>query len=250
MEAYGPATYGDRIADVYDERYGGRDPAAAVAQLAELAGTGPILELGVGTGRVAIPLAQRLAATGVAVHGMDSSEAMLGQLRARPGGDAVTSVVGDMRTADAPGDGYSLVYVVFNTIFLLPDQDAQVECFAAVARRLAPGGRFVIEAFVPDLEPYDHGSKTSVVNVGVEAVDLDAFTHDPVAQRVEGHHVLIRPDGNRLLPISLRYAYPSELDLMARLAGLTLESRSGGFAGEPFTAAASQHVSVYRKPAT
>lgn len=242
MESYGPATYGDHIADVYDERYAKRDPEAEVSRIAALAGTGPVLELGIGTGRTAVPLAAR----GVEVHGVDASDAMVSQMRARAGGESIPVSIGDMRTVAAPGDGYSLVYVVFNTFFCLADQDAQIECFANVARRLAPGGRFLIEAFVPDLGRFDRGQRTSAVSLTVDSVDLDVVVHDPVAQRVDGQHVLIRESGTRLIPISLRYAFPSELDLMARLAGFALESRAGGWAGEPFTAESVMHVSVYR----
>ena len=243
MESYGPATYGDHIADVYDERYAKRDPAPEVACIAELAGSGPVLELGIGTGRAAIPLAAR----GIDVHGLDASEAMVSQMRARAGGESIPVAIGDMRTVDAPGDGYSLVYVVFNTFFCLPDQDAQVECFANVARRLAPGGRFLIEAFVPDLERFDRHQRTSAVSLTIESVDIDVVVHDPVTQRVDGQHVLIRESGTRLLPISLRYAFPSELDLMARMAGLVLETRAGGWAGEPFAGDSMMHVSVWRR---
>jgi SAM-dependent methyltransferase len=246
MESYGPATYGDHIADLYDERYANRDPEFEVARIAELAGPGPVLELGVGTGRVAV----RLAASGVEVHGIDASEAMVARLRARPGGSSIPVAIGDMRSVTSPGDGYALAYVVFNTFFCLLDQDAQVECFANVAARLAPGGRFLIEAFVPELGRFDRGQRTSAVSVAVDSVDIDVVMHDPVAQRVDGQHVLIRESGTRLLPVSLRYAFPSELDLMARLAGLVLETRGGGWAGEPFTAASEMHVSVWRKPLT
>jgi cyclopropane fatty-acyl-phospholipid synthase-like methyltransferase len=122
MESYGPATYGDHIADLYDERYANRDPEVEVARIAELAGPGPVLELGVGTGRVAV----RLAASGVEVHGIDASEAMVARLRARPGGSSIPVAIGDMRSVTSPGDGYALAYVVFNTFFCLLDQDAQV----------------------------------------------------------------------------------------------------------------------------
>lgn len=246
MEEYGPATYGDRIADVYDERTAHRDPEPEVARIAELAGAGPVLELGIGTGRVALPL----AALGIEVHGVDASEAMVAKLRGRPGGESIRVAVGDMRDVAAPTDGYSLAFVVFNTFFCLLDQDAQVECFANVARRLAPGGRFLIEAFVPDLGRFDRGQRTSTIAITVDSVDIDVSMHDPVTQRVDGQHVLIRESGIRLLPVTVRYAFPSELDLMARLAGLVLESREGGWNKEPFTAASGGHVSVWRKPAT
>ena len=202
MQEYGPETYGDRIAEYYDERYASRDPQAEVARLAELAGSGPVLELGIGTGRVAVPLAARLAADGVEVHGIDASEAMVERLRSRSGtdGSSIPVTIGDMRSVAAPGDGYTLAYVVFNTFFCLLDQDSQVECFANVAARLAAGGRFLIEAFVPDLDRFDRGQRTSAVSVTVDSVDIDVAMHDPVSQRVDAQHVLIRELGIRTLP--------------------------------------------------
>jgi SAM-dependent methyltransferase len=249
VEAYGPETYGDHIADLYDERYAQRDPAPAALRLAELAGAGPVLELGIGTGRVAVPLAALLAPNGIALHGIDASEAMVARLRERVGDTSIPVVIGDMRAVAAPAGAYSLIYVVFNTFFALLDQDAQVDCFANVAARLSPGGRFVIEAFVPDLSRFEHGQRTSAVTLTVDSVDLDVVVHDAVGQRVEGQHVLIRESGTKLLPVALRYAFPSELDLMARLAGLTLESRHHGWANEPFTAESAMHVSVWTRPA-
>ena len=247
MEAYGPATYGDHIAEIYDERYAQRDPESAALRLAELVGPGPVLELGIGTGRVAVPLAAHLAPRGIAVHGVDASEAMVARLQERVGDESIPVVIGNMREVAAPADEYSLIYVVFNTFFALLDQEAQVDCFANVAARLASGGRFLIEAFVPDLSRFDHGQRTSAVTLTVDSVDLDVVTHDPVGQLVEGQHVLIRESRTTLLPVALRYAFPSELDLMARLAGLTLETRDGGWANEPFTAESGTHVSVWRR---
>jgi len=147
----------------------------------------------------------------------------------------------------APADGYSLVFVVFNTFFCLLDQGSQIECFANVAQRLAPGGRFLIEAFVPDLGRFDRGQRTSVLKVAVESVDIDVAVHDSVTQRVDGSHIVIRESATRLLPVSVRYAFPSELDLMARLAGLSLESREGGWTHEPFTGSSAMHVSVWSR---
>ena len=238
---YGPATYGDRIARVYDLLYGGvLDTTGAVERLAELAGTGPVLELGVGTGRIACPLAER----GVAVHGIDASEAMLAELRARPGGDRVVVTTGDFAEAAVPGP-FTLVYVVFNTFFGLITQDAQIRCFQNVARHLAPGGAFLVEAFVPDLTRFVRGQNLSTVRVELDGVMLDATKVDPVAQRVDSQHVVIAEEGIRLYPVRIRYAWPSELDLMARLAGLRLRERRGGWHGEPFTATSARHVSIY-----
>jgi SAM-dependent methyltransferase len=246
MEGYRPETYGDRIADIYDAMMAGLpEPADCVDRLAELAGPGPALELGIGTGRVALPLAAR----GVEVHGIDASAAMVERLRAKPGGDAIPVTVGDFAAVPVEGS-YPLVYVVFNTFFALLTQDDQVRCFAAVAERLGPGGVFVLEAFMPD--PGRHAGGGSVVTrqLEVDLARLDLARHDPVAQVVEFQSVLLSAEGVRLLPGVLRYAWPAELDLMARLAGLRLRERWGGWGREPFTASTtSLHVSVYEQAA-
>jgi len=241
MEHYRPETYGDRIADVYDAMMAGLpDPADCVDRLAELAGAGPALELGIGTGRVALPLATR----GVPVHGIDASAAMVERLRAKPGGDAIPVTFGDF--AGVPVEGrYRLVYVVFNTFFALLTQDDQLRCFAGVADRLAPGGAFLLSGFVPDLTLYSGGQSVRTTEVGLDRARLDLARHDPVAQRVDFQHVLLTEAGVRLYPGALRYAWPSELDLMARLAGLRLRERWGGWRREPFGADSGLHVSVY-----
>ncbi len=242
MDGYQPETYGDRIADVYDAMTAALpDPADCVDRLAELAGPEPALELGVGTGRIALPL----AAKGVEVHGIDASAAMVERLRAKPGGDAVAVTLGDF--TDVPVEGrYPLVYVVFNTFFALLSQDDQVRCFAAVADHLAPGGGFVLELFVPDPTLHAGGQSVRTRHLGLDLVRLDTALHDPVAQRVDFQNVLLGGDGIRLLPGSVRYAWPSELDLMARLAGLRLRERWGGWRREPYTGSTSGlYVAVY-----
>ena len=241
MEGYRPETYGDRIAGVYDAMMTVLpDPADCADRLAELAGPGPALELGIGTGRVALPLASR----GVEVHGIDASEAMVERLRAKPGGDAITVTFGDF--ADVPVEGsYPLVYVVFNTFFSLLTQEDQVRCFAAVAGHLALGGAFVVTGFVPDQTLHPGGQSVRTVQLGLDQVRLDAALHDPVAQRVDFQHVVLSGGGIRLYPGAVRYAWPSELDLMARLAGLRLRERWGGWRREPFDRASGGHVSVY-----
>jgi SAM-dependent methyltransferase len=241
MEGYRKETYGDRIADVYDALMTVLpDPADCADRLAELAGPGPALELGIGTGRVALPLAAR----GVEVHGIDASEAMVERLRAKPGGDAITVTFGDF--ADVPVEGsYPLVYVVFNTFFSLLTQEDQVRCFAAVAGHLAPGGAFVVTGFVPDQTLHPGGQSVRTFQLGLDLVRLDAALHDPVAQRVDFQHVVLSGGGIRLYPGAVRYAWPSELDLMARLAGLRLRERWGGWRREPFDRASRGHVSVY-----
>ena len=245
MTEYDASTYGERIAEVYDAwpTVPG-DTEAAVACLAELAGRGPLLELGIGTGRLALPLAAR----GLAVQGIDASPAMVAKLRAKPGGDQIKVAMGDF--ADVPVDGrFALVFVAFNTFFALLSQEAQVRCFAAAAARLAEGGVFVIQAFVPDLGRYDRGQRVGVNGIDSSRVVLEASVHDAVAQRVHSQQVVLSHEGVRAYPVEIRYAWPSELDLMARLAGLSLRHRWGGWDRQPFTADSRIHVSVYARAA-
>ena len=244
VDGYDASTFGDRWAEVYD-RWGWPEAPVddTVGFLAERAGGGRVLELAIGTGRVALPLRER----GLEVHGIDASEAMLARLRANPGGDAVPVELGDM--ADVAVEGtFSLVYLVFNTFFGLLTQEEQVRCFANVAARLEEGGAFVLEAFVPDVTRFDRDQRVDAYELELDRARFDLSRHDPVAQQVWTQHVVLDDDGFRLLPIALRYAYPSELDLMGRLAGLELRERHGGWHGEPFTARSGQHVSVYGKP--
>ena len=246
MDDYTAATYGERIADVYDGFYAHKtlDSGPTVDFLAELAGPGPALELGVGTGRIALPLAER----GVEVQGIDASEAMVARLRAKPGGDEVRVTIGSF--ADfALEDRFPLVFVVFNTFFALTSPEEQGRCFRAVARHLTPGGAFVIEAFVPDLSRFDRGQRVQATEIGLDEVRLDVSLHDAEAQVVESQHMVIREDGVRLIPIRARYAWPSELDLMAELAGLRFRERWGGWGREPFAGSSQNHISVWESPA-
>jgi SAM-dependent methyltransferase len=242
MENYRPETYGDRIAEVYDAMTETMpDPADCVDRLAELAGPGPALELGIGTGRVALPLAAR----GVEVHGIDVSAAMVERLRAKPGGQAIPVTLGDFAELAVEGS-YRLVYVVFNTFFSLLTQDDQVRCFAAVAGHLAPGGAFALELFVPDPTMHPGGQSVRTRHLGLDGARLDLALHDPMAQRVDFHNVLLTAGGIKVLPGAVRYAWPSELDLMARLAGLRLRERWGGWRREPYTASTQGlYVAVY-----
>jgi SAM-dependent methyltransferase len=242
MEGYRPETYGDRIADVYDALTETMpDPVDCVDRLAELAGPGPALELGIGTGRVALPLAAR----GVEVHGIDASAAMVAGLRAKPGGAAIPVTMGDFAEVAVEGT-YRLVYAVFNTFFSLLTQDDQVRCFEAVAGRLAPGGAFVLELFMPDPALHPGGQSVRTRHLGLDQARLDLALHDPVAQRVDFHNLLLSAEGIRVLPGTVRYAWPSELDLMARLAGLRLRERWGGWRREPYTASTQGlYVAVY-----
>jgi SAM-dependent methyltransferase len=241
MEDYEPVmSFGDDVAAQYDDSLRG-DEDGAVAFLAELAGDGPALELAIGTGRIALPL----AAAGVRVDGVDLSAAMVERLRAKPGGEALEVVIGDF--AAVPLDGrYRLIYVVFNTFFNLLTQDDQVRCFENVAAHLTDDGAFVIEAFDPGyLHRLRDGQYVDAEAIEVDRVRLDVAQHDPVRQLLEESHVSLSPKGIALFPIVCRYAWPSELDLMARLAGLRLTQRWGGWERQPFTSVSRLHVSVY-----
>jgi SAM-dependent methyltransferase len=240
MEGYDATTYGQSIADVYDDWHRGAMPEQ-VELLCHLAGDGPVLELGTGTGRLAIPLASR----GLQVHGIDSSEAMLAKLRAKPGGEQVAVTGGDFADFGLP-ERFRLVFVVFNTLFALPDQEAQLACFSAVSRHLLPGGRFLVEAFVPDPSRFDRGQRLSVAKVGVDEVRLECSHHDAAAQSVTTQHVVVTSEKTSLYPVQIRYAWPSELDLMAKLAGLQLESRWDGWDRQPYTASSFNTISVWK----
>ena len=241
MEGYEPAvSFGEDTAAVYDAQPRG-DEQSAVALLEQLARGGPALELAIGTGRIALPL----AATGIRVDGVDFSPAMVAKLRAKPGGEHLPVTIGDF--ADVPVKGsYELIYVVFNTLFNLLTQEDQVRCFENVAAHLADDGLFVVEAFVPSsLTRLRDDQFVDVEQVGVAHVRFDAGLHDPVTQRLDKCHVVLSQEGLRFYPIVLRYAWPSELDLMARIAGLRLKDRWGGWDREPFSSASRIHISVY-----
>lgn len=243
MSDYTATTYGDRAAERYDEIFT-HPPAskACIDLLAELAGGGPALELGVGTGRVALPLAAR----GVDVHGLDVSRKMVAKLRAKKGGRRIKVTFGDM--ADVPVKGrYPLVFVVFNTFFGLLTQEDQVRCFENVAKHLAPGGAFLIEAFVPDLSRFDRGQRTDTQHVGTDEVQMQATVHLAAEQQVRSTSFVFERGKLSMFPCRIRYAWPSEMDLMARLAGLRLRARWSGWERSPFTSASRQHVSVYER---
>ena len=239
MERYDEMTYGERIADVYDELYSDYEESA-VDLLQELAGRGRALELGIGTGRLALPLCHR----GVNVTGIDASQAMIDQLRAKPGGDGVEVVMGSFVAIDLDAC-FDLVYIVFNTFLGLQTQEEQVECFRSVAEHLTEEGVFLIEAFVPDRCRFDDDQTVRAVHVSEDVVRLDVTRHSPVGQQVTSQHVVLSAKGVRLYPVRIRYAWPSELDLMARLAGLRLKHRWGSWDRREFTGASGKHISVY-----
>jgi SAM-dependent methyltransferase len=240
----GEGFFGERVAARYDEGAAEMfDPARVdpvVALLARLAGDGRALEFAIGTGRIALPLAAR----GVPVTGIDSSEAMVARLRAKPGGDGIEVAIGDFSTTRV-GGAFSVVYLVFNTIFNLVTQDAQVACFENAAAHLEPGGRFVVETGVPDLQRLPPGQ--TIVPFRADAGGLGFDVYDVVTQRFSSQHYLFSEGGVEASPVEFRYAWPAELDLMARIAGLSLESRAAGWEQEPFTDVSGSHVSVWIK---
>jgi len=244
MAGFDESTYGERIAEVYDDFFTTPTNAMdAVAFLASVAGSRRVLELGIGTGRVALPLAGR----GLKVSGIDSSAKMVEKLRDKPGGTAIPVTLGNFVDVKVPGQ-FSLIYVVFSTFFGgLFTQEDQLRCFERVGRHLTDDGVFVLEAFVPDVSRFDRGQRTSTIYLDTDTAVIDSAKHDPVAQRVQAAHMIVSEDGNRIYPVQLRYAWPSELDLMARLAGLKLRERWGGWHRESFTALSPLHVSVYEK---
>jgi SAM-dependent methyltransferase len=242
---FDPSTsFGPEVAAGYDDEPRG-DEEAAVARLSELAGPGPALELAIGTGRIALPL----AATGMRVDGIDLSAAMLERLRAKPGGAALRVTHGDMATVEL-SDRYRLVYIVFNSLMNLLTQDEQVACVANAARHLSDDGVFVVEIVVPDAM-YGLRQRDGVDQfVDAERVDDDGVTlevgrFDRASQRVDKNHLRIGDGGISHGRIALRYVWPSELDLMARLAGLRLHERRGGWGGGAFDGRSLRHVSVY-----
>ena len=243
MRGYHDQSYGDGFADVYDDWYAGiTDVDTSTATLAALAADGRVLELGVGTGRLAAPLAAR----GLPVTGIDTSTAMVALLHDKPGGERVDVVVGDM-VDDLPDGPFSLVFVAYNTLFNLLTAERQQACFHAVAARLTVGGAFAVEAFVPEVQP-DAASNVSVRSVTADRVVLSVSTSDHAAQTAEGQYIDITEAGGvKLRPWSIRWATPAQLDEMAAVAGLHLTDRWTGFERTPFGPDSSRHVSVYRR---
>ena len=236
--------FGADVAAQYDARLGEMGApevvAATVDFLVEHARGGAALELGIGTGRIALPLQQR----GVPVDGLDLSEAMIAQLRAKPGGDAIRVTVGDFAHARAPGS-FRLVYLVFNTIMNLTSQDEQVACFYNAAEHLEPGGRFVIEVGVPALRRLPAGETLRPIDVRDDYVGMDEL--DTAEQRLTSHHIRLHDGQYERVSVPFRYVWPAELDLMARLAGMTLVERWADWRRSPFTSESRAHVSVWEK---
>ena len=239
--------FGERVAAAYDESSAEMFEPGAVAAVADvlagLAGRGRAMELGIGTGRIALPLASR----GVPVHGIDMSRAMVARLRAEPGGDAIGVTIGDFATTRADGT-FSVVYLVFNTIMNLTTQEAQVACFRNVAAHLEPGGCFVIEVSIPDLRRLPPGQSAVPFQVSPARWAFDIY--DTATQAMSSNYIEITGGRGEFTSFPFRYAWPAELDLMAQLAGLRLRERWGGWNREPFTSESRQHVSIWAKPAS
>jgi SAM-dependent methyltransferase len=243
----GDGYFDERVAARYDESVAGMFEQAtmdaAVAFLAELAGDGRALELGIGTGRIALPLAQR----GVPVSGIDMSRAMVARLRAKPGAHDIAVTIGDFATTTVDGT-FSLAYLVFNTICNLTTQAAQVACFRNVSAHLQPGGCFVIEVGVPGLRRLPPGESIRAFHLSETRWGIDEY--DVAEQGLTSHHFEIVDGTLERLSVPFRYVWPSELDLMAELAGVRLRERWSGWQREPFTSESRKHVSVWEKPPT
>ena len=238
--------FGEHVAARYDESSAEMfDPAVVepvVDFLVDLAGDGAALELGIGTGRIALPLAER----GVRVHGIDLSEAMVARLRAKPGAEQIGVTIGDFATTKVDGE-FALAYLVFNTINNLTTQEAQIACFENVAAQLEPGGCFVIEVGIPQLRRLPPGEIFVPFDVGPTHLGFDEY--DVAMQGLISHHYSLVDGAWEASSTPFRYVWPAELDLMARIAGMTLRERWSGWSREPFTSESRKHVSVWERPA-
>ena len=244
MKNYGPETFGELNADEYDLLHNPGTTEAAIELLSEFALPGRTLELAIGTGRVALPLAER----GCRIEGIEASPLMVEKLRQKPGGHGIPVTIGDMSEVKADGM-FDFIFLIFNTLYNLTSQAAQVNCFRNAASMLAPGGAFLIEAFVPDLSQFHDHRSVKPRHVGFSSLALEAAVHDPTTQRIDYQVLRVTSEGTKLTPLPMRYAWPQETDLMAQLAGLDLENRWGGWDKSDFTANSRMHISVYRKPA-
>ncbi len=243
MFTFDETTFGQLNAEDYDETQDPGTTDQAVAFISNIAGKGRILELAIGTGRVALPL----AAMGHRIEGIEGSVEMVDKMRAKAGGAEISVHIGDMTDVAVAGP-FDHIFLIFNTLFNLPDQAAQCRLFENVAARLAPGGSFLIEAFVPDLSPFRNHQSLGTRRLTPDSLWIEAVQHDPVAQTLHFQRARISGDGIKLVPLPLRYAYPPEMDLMARLAGLNLRARWGGWQNEAFTADSKMQIALYEKP--
>ncbi len=243
MKGYSASSYGDGFADIYDDWYSDvSDIDATVDAVTSLADGGAVLELGIGTGRLALPLAER----GVAVTGVDASRAMLDALRAKPGAEVLELVEADMADPGLTGRSFAVAFAAFNTFFNLTDAAAQASCFAAMHACLQPNGRFAIEGFVPPVDGMSDGGM-SVRDITVDRAVLTISQHDSASQVISGQHVDISEAGIRMRPWMMHYRTPDQLDAAAGSAGFVLESRSADWAGTSFDSQSDTHVSIYRR---
>ena len=243
IDLFQPDTFGSLYADEYDTEHDPGTTEQTVALLKELADGGRALELAIGSGRVALPL----HAAGVDVRGFDASAQMLDLLRAKPGGQAIQTEIADMANFLIEDGPFDLAYLVFNTFFNLTSQADQLSCLQHTARHLRPGGKFLLETFIPDLSMYNDPPSLRTLNMDTQQVVLEAAQHDPVTQVLEFQRIFIRDGQTQMKPLVMRYAMPPEIDLMARLAGMSLDARWGDWDRRPFTAESGMHISVYRK---
>jgi SAM-dependent methyltransferase len=242
VRRHDPAAYGEAWSGAYDRLYETRDDPLTVVTALERLGIGhDVLEFGLGTGRLALPL----VAAGFDVVGIEASPAMVHAFKEKPGSEAVDVVLGDFVSVRLERR-FDLVLLAFSTLFLLEDQDGQVACLSNAAAHLRPGGAVAIEAFVPDHTRWDHGRRLALSRWDESGVELEAARHDRASQRIEVRYVLLGPDGFAERPLQLRYAWPSEIDLMARAAGLRLTERWADWSGSPYGPSSDVHVSIYR----
>lgn len=242
MKEFGPATFGQLNADEYDALHNPGTTEESVALIADLAGPGNILELAIGTGRMALPLAAR----GLDVSGFDASAEMLDILKSKPGGADIPTWVANMASFDL-GQQFDFAFLVFNTLYNLTSQQDQVSCFQHVAKHLKPGGKFLVEAFMPSRETFEQDQAVRTKFVGYDRVWLEAVQHDAVKQSLNYQRIRIDKNGTELKPLPMRYVWPSELDLMAQLAGLSPVARWGGWQKQPLTSSSSFYVIVYER---
>jgi SAM-dependent methyltransferase len=239
MSDYKPGIYGSSIAPFYDKWYPAADEDS-IQFLAQLASRGRALELGIGTGRLAIPLKTR----GIDIHGIDVSSPMVERLHAKEGGNNIPVTIGDFSELTVDGR-FDLVFIVFNSFFCLPTQELQLKCLRKVADHLIGGGRFVIEAFVPDMTRFVGGQSTRTTSINNDEVRIDVSLHDAAKQQIVSQHVILAENGIKMIPVTIRYVWPSELDMMARIAGLKLQNRWEDWKRTPFKATSSRHISLY-----
>ncbi|MBM7789584.1 class I SAM-dependent methyltransferase [Tenggerimyces flavus] len=245
MEDYSVSTYGDTVAGIYDGWHGlWEDPADAVEYLAKLADGGRVLELGIGTGRVAIPLAAR----GLDVQGVDASAEMVRVMRTKPGGD-LPVIIGDAAdVANLVSGSFSLIYCVFSSFYGILTQKEQLRCLSGVFDRLQPGGSFVVETFYPDLTKFSNNKSLELFHFTPERISIWASRHDKLAQTIHTEDLHVRNGSVQAYPVKVRYVWPAELDLMTRLSGLELVSRQADWNGQEFTSRSFNYITTYRKP--